>query len=62
VTPYYSDSHVTLYLGDWRELIPECFRADCIIAGRGEGGGADGLAGVLLPYDEWQPRRFGGAN
>ncbi len=32
MTPYYSDSHVTLYLGDWRELIPECFRADCIIA------------------------------
>lgn len=30
--PYYQDEHVTLYLGDWRELIPENFTADLIIA------------------------------
>lgn len=29
--PYYSDDAVTLYLGDWRELIPECFTADLIL-------------------------------
>lgn len=29
--PYYSDQHVTLYHGDWRENIPEGFRADLIV-------------------------------
>lgn len=30
-TPYYSDDAVTLYHGDWREMIPEDFRADLIL-------------------------------
>lgn len=29
--PYYADESVTLYLGDWRELIPEDFTADLIV-------------------------------
>ncbi len=29
--PYYSDESVTLYLGDWREAIPEDFKADLIV-------------------------------
>ncbi len=29
--PYYQDDHVTLHLGDWRELIPEDFTADLIL-------------------------------
>lgn len=29
--PYYSDESVTLYLGDWRELIPADFEADLIV-------------------------------
>ena len=29
--PYYSDDRVTLYHGDWRELIPEDFTADLIL-------------------------------
>lgn len=29
--PYYSDEHVTLYLGDWRELIPASLTADLIL-------------------------------
>ncbi len=29
--PYYSDDRVTLYHGDWRELIPEDFAADLIL-------------------------------
>lgn len=29
--PYYSDDKVTLYHGDWRELIPADFRADLIV-------------------------------
>ena len=29
--PYYSDDHVALYVGDWRELIPSDFRADLIL-------------------------------
>ena len=29
--PYYSDDHVTLHVGDWRELIPSDFRADLIL-------------------------------
>lgn len=31
VKPYYEDEWVTLYHGDWRELIPEDFRADLIV-------------------------------
>ena len=30
--PYYQDDRVTLYHGDWRALIPECFTADLIVA------------------------------
>ena len=30
-TPYYQDESVTLYLGDWRELIAEDFTADLIV-------------------------------
>lgn len=29
--PYYADESVTLYLGDWRELIPADFQADLIV-------------------------------
>ena len=29
-TPYYTDDHVTLHVGDWRELIPSDFRADLL--------------------------------
>ena len=29
--PYYSDDHVTLFVGDWRELIAQDFRADLIL-------------------------------
>jgi site-specific DNA-methyltransferase (adenine-specific) len=29
--PYYADESVTLYHGDWRELIPEDFTADLIV-------------------------------
>jgi site-specific DNA-methyltransferase (adenine-specific) len=29
--PYYQDDSVTLYHGDWRELIPEDFEADLIV-------------------------------
>ena len=29
--PYYADETVTLYHGDWRALIPECFTADLIV-------------------------------
>lgn len=29
--PYYDDEHVTLYCGDWRELIAEDFAADLIV-------------------------------
>lgn len=29
--PYYQDDAVTLYHGDWRELIPDSFRADLIV-------------------------------
>ena len=29
--PYYADEHVTLYHGDWRELIDPGFRADLIV-------------------------------
>ena len=31
LTPYYSDDQVALYLGDWRELIPDDFRANLIL-------------------------------
>lgn len=31
MNPYYSDDHVTLYLGDWREEIAPDFRADLIL-------------------------------
>ena len=30
-TPYYADEHVTLFVGDWRELIPADFTADLIL-------------------------------
>ena len=29
--PYYSDDHVSLFVGDWRELIAPDFRADLIL-------------------------------
>lgn len=29
--PYYADESVTLYLGDWRKLIPADFKADLIV-------------------------------
>ena len=31
MTPYYQDEQVTLYHGDWRELIPSDFRADLVL-------------------------------